>query len=186
MRFLALIAPIVLAAAAPVAAQQWVPVPAQSSISFSPEWNGAKVDGRFPRFSANIRFDPAKLAEARVDATIDLAAATTPDKTVNGSLPGSDWFDVKKSPTARVQLTSFTAAGKPGAYVGKGTLTMRGLTLPITLPFTLVINGNTATMAGGTVLDRRAFKIGMDSDPGATWVGFKVPVAVKIVAIKGG
>lgn len=184
MRFIALIAPIALAAAAPVAAQPWAVVPAQSSISFSPEWNGAKVDGRFPRFTANIRFDPAKLAEARVDATIDLAAATTPDKTVNGSLPGNDWFDVKKTPTARVQLTSFAPGGKPGTYVGKGTLSMRGVAVPISLPFTLAIEGNRATMAGATVLDRRLFKIGMESDPGASWVGFKVPVAVKIVAVK--
>ncbi len=181
MRTLALIA---LLAAAPVAATQWNVVPAQSSITFSPDWNGTKVDGRFPKFTASIRFDPAKLAEARVDATIDLTAATTSDKTVNGSLPGADWFDVKKFPTARVQLTSFAPGGKPGTYVGKGTLVMRGLSLPISLPFTLAINGNSATMAGATVLDRRSFKIGMDSDPGATWVGFKVPVAVKITAVK--
>lgn len=174
----------VLLAAMPAAAAQWNVVPAQSSISFSPDWNGEKIDGRFPKFTASIRFDPAKLAEARVDATIDLAAATTSDKTVNGSLPGIDWFDVKKSPTARVQLTSFAPGGKAGTYVGKGTLTMRGLALPISMPFTLSINGNTATMAGATVLDRRSFKIGMESDPGATWVGFKVPIAVKITAVK--
>jgi polyisoprenoid-binding protein YceI len=172
-----------IAIAAPAAATDWSVVPAQSSLTFSAKWNGADVEGRFPKFTAAIKFDPAKLAEARVDAVIDLSAATTTDKTVNGSLPGSDWFDVKKAPTARFQAASFTQV-KPGQYLAKGTLTMRGLSLPVSLPFTLAINGNTAVMTGQTVIDRRSFKIGMDSDAEGAWVGFPVPVKIKITAVK--
>jgi polyisoprenoid-binding protein YceI len=172
-----------LAIAAPAAATNWAVVPAQSSLTFSAKWNGADLEGRFPKFTAAIKFDPAKLAEARVDAVIDLSAATTADKQVNGSLPGSDWFDVKKAPTARFQAASFTQV-KPGQYLAKGTLTMRGLSLPVSLPFTLAINGNTAVMTGQTVIDRRSFKIGMDSDAEGAWVGFPVPVKIKITAVK--
>lgn len=171
------------AIAAPAAASNWAVVPAQSSLTFSAKWNGEDVEGRFPKFTAAINFDPAKLAEARVDAVIDLSAATTADKQVNGSLPGSDWFDVKKAPTARFQATSFTQV-KPGQYLAKGTLTMRGLSVPVNLPFTLAINGNTAVMTGQTVLDRRSFKIGMESDAEGAWVGFPVPVKVKITAVR--
>lgn len=171
--------------AAPAAASSWTVVPAQSSLGFTADWNGAKVTGRFPRFTASIRFDPAKPAEARVDAVIDLAAATTDDKTVNGSLPGADWFDVKKSPTARFTAAGFTQV-KPGQYVAKGTLTLRGAQVPVTLPFTLAIKGNTAVMTGETVLDRRAFRIGLESDPSATWVGFRVPVKVRLTATRAG
>ncbi len=169
--------------AAPAAASGWAVVPAQSSLTFSSKWNGADIEGRFPRFSAAITFDPAKLAQARVDAVIDLSAATASDKTVNGSLPGSDWFDVKKAPAARFQATGFTQV-KPGQYVAKGTVTMRGLSVPVTLPFALAINGNTAVMSGQTVLDRRSFRIGMDSDAEGAWVGFPVPVKVKITAVR--
>jgi polyisoprenoid-binding protein YceI len=169
--------------AAPAAATQWTVVPAQSSLTFSADWNGEVVAGRFPKFAANIRFDPAKLAEARVDASIDLSAATTDDRTVNGSLPGSDWFDVKRNPQARLQLTSF-AQTKPGHYVGKGTLSMRGAAVPVSLPFTLAIKGNAAVMTGETSLDRRAFRIGLESDPAASWVGFRVPVKVRITATR--
>ncbi|MCG2841507.1 YceI family protein [Sandaracinobacter sp. RS1-74] len=169
--------------AAPAAASQWAVVPAQSAIGFTAEWNGQKVEGRFPKFAADIRFDPAKPGEAKVDATIDLAAATTPDRTVNGSLPGADWFDVKKTPTARFQSTSITQV-KPGQYLAKGTLTMRGVSVPVSLPFTLNITGDTAVMQGQTVLDRRSFRIGQDSDAAGTWVGFKVPVKVNIRATR--
>jgi polyisoprenoid-binding protein YceI len=174
---------LALALSVPAAASSWAVVPAQSSLGFAAKWNGADVDGRFPKFTASIVFDPAKLADARVDAIIDLSAATTNDKTVNGSLPGSDWFDVKKAPTARFQAASFTQV-KPGQYVAKGTLTMRGLSIPVSLPFTLAINGNTAVMTGQTVLDRRSFKIGMESDAEGAWVGFPVPVKVKITAVR--
>ncbi len=176
---------LLLLAAAPAAASQWTVVPAQSSLGFSADWNGQIVQGRFPRFAASIRFDPNKLAEARVDATIDLAAATTDDRTVNGSLPTADWFDVKRSPTARLQLTSF-APGKPGQYVARGTLSLRGAAVPVTLPFTLAMKGDRAVMTGEAVLDRRAFRIGLASDPSASWVGFRVPVKVRITATRAG
>ncbi len=178
-----LMAALALGLAAPAAASSWAVVPAQSSLGFSAKWNGDDVQGRFPKFSANIIFDPAKLAEARVDAVIDLSAATTDDKTVNGSLPGSDWFDVKKAGTARFQAASFTQV-KPGQYVARGTLTLRGVSVPVALPFTLAITGNTAVMTGQTTLDRRSFKIGMESDADGAWVGFPVPIKVKITAVR--
>lgn len=167
--------------AAPASASQWTVVPAQSSLTFESVWNGDTIVGRFPKFNASIRFDPAKLADAKVDAVIDLTAATTGDKTANGSLPGDDWFAVKKAPTARFTSTSITQT-KPGHYVAKGTLAMRGFVAPVTLPFTLAITGDTAVMAGETRLDRRSFKIGMDSDASGSWVAFPVSVKVKIVA----
>ncbi len=177
-------APVVLLlCAVPSAASQWAVVPAQSSITFTSEWSGQTVQGRFPKFSANIRFDPSKLSEARVDGVIDLSAATTNDRSVNGSLPGPDWFDVKSNPNARLQLTQI-AQLKPGQYVARGTLAMRGVSVPVTLPFTLAIKGETAVMTGKAMLDRRPFKIGMDSDATASWVAFGVPVTVRIVATR--
>lgn len=176
-------AALLLFLAAPAAASSWAMVPGQSSLGFTADWNGAKVEGRFPKYNAAIRFDPAKPAEARVDAIIDLAAATTNDKTVNASLPGTDWFDVKKFPTARFIAAGFTQV-KPGHYVTKGTLSMRGVQVPVTLPFTLAIKGNSAVMAGDVILDRRTLRIGLESDATATWVGFRVPVRVRLTATR--
>ena len=125
----------------------------------------------------------ARLAEAQVDVRIDLSAATTGDRTVNASLPGADWFDVKTTPTARFQSRSITQV-KPGQYVAKGTLTLRGVSVPVSLPFTLAIAGDTATMTGQTVLDRRPFRIGTESDASGDWVAFQVPVRVSLKATR--
>ncbi|QMW21464.1 YceI family protein [Sandaracinobacteroides saxicola] len=168
--------------ASPALASGWAMVPAQSSLGFSSEWNGAVVQGRFARFSTTISFDPAKLSAARVSAVIDLTSASTGDKTVNGSLPGEDWFAVAKAREARFVGTAIVAGARPGAYVARGTLTLRGVAVPVELPFTLSIAGDVATMAGTARLDRRSFRIGMESDAAGTWVAFPVPVTVRIVA----
>lgn len=172
----------VLLAAAPAAASQWAVVPAQSSIAFGADWNGQNVQGRFTRFNAAIRFDPKALKAAQVSAVIDLSSATTSDRTVNSSMTGDDWFAISRAREARFTATSFAPGRAPNTYVARGTLAMRGATVPVELPFTLAINGDVATMTGTTRLDRRAFKIGMESDAQGAWVGFAVPVTVRITA----
>lgn len=171
--------------AAPAGAATWTVDPAKSSIGFSSVWTGKTINGTFKAFSASIDFDPAKPAAGKVSAGIDLASAVTGDRTVDGALPGDDWFAVKAARQARFATTSIAATG-PGRYLAKGTLTIRGTSVPVALPFTLAIAGNVATMQGTAKLDRRAWKIGMASDATADWVEFAVPVTVRIVARRAG
>ncbi|MFQ3595053.1 MAG: YceI family protein [Sphingomonadaceae bacterium] len=180
-----LILAALLLLAAPAAASQWKMDPARSEIRFGSEWNGQAVEGRFAKFQTNIRFDPDDLASAAVSAVIDLASATTGDKTVNASLPGDDWFAVKAAPTARFATTSISATGD-GRYLARGTLELRGKKVPVELPFRLSIKGDEAVMEGTTRLDRRAFDIGMQSDARGSWVVFPVPVTVRVVARRAG
>lgn len=171
------------ALASPALAARWQIVPAQSSVGFTADWNGQKIAGRFARFTAAIDFDPAKPEAAKVSALIDLASVSTADRTVNGSLPGDDWFGFAKGASvARFTATRITRGRAPNSYVAAGTLAMRGRSVPVTLPFTLAVAGATATMTGATTLDRRAFAIGAQSDAAGTWVSFAVPVTIRIVA----
>ena len=48
----------------------------------------------------------------------------------------------------------------PGRYIASGTLQIKGTTLPVTLPFTLAITGDKASMHGTATVDRTAYKIG--------------------------
>lgn len=167
--------------AMPAFAAQWQVVPAESSIGFSSVWNNRTIEGRFERFQARIVFDPEDLAQAMADVTIDLTSATTGDRTVNSSLPGEDWFATRTSPTARFVTQTIVQTG-PGQYLARGTLTLRGRSVPVELPFRLSISGNQAVMQGQTRLDRRAFGIGMQSDAPGRWVAFPVPVTVRVTA----
>jgi len=55
--------------------------------------------------------------------------------------------------------------------------------VPVTLPFTLQIDGDTATMEGSITLDRRDFAIG-DSMNDETNLAFAVDVAVRLTATR--
>lgn len=179
----ALLLAAALASAAPALAARWQVVPAQSSVGFTADWNGQKISGRFQRFTAAIVFDPNKPEAAKVSAVIDLSSVATPDRTVNGSLPGEDWFAFAKGPAAaRFTATRIVRGKAPNSYVASGTLALRGRNVPVTLPFTLTVAGGTATMAGTATLDRRAFGIGVQSDASGNWVAFPVPVTIRLVA----
>ena len=176
----ALIGLALLATPLRAAVPQWSVEPGASAIAFTATWLGKPVRGVFKRWSADIAFDPAALAASKVSVSIDLTSAVSGDSTVDGALPESDWFAVKTSPTAR--FTSTAIAKTATGYVAHGTLTMRGRAVPVDLPFTLAIAGDRATMQGSAKLDRRSWKIGLESDATAEYVAFAVPVAIKVSA----
>ena len=63
-----------------------------------------------------------------------------------------------------------------------GVLTLRGVEKPVVLPFTLKIDGDTATMTGATTIDRRDFGIGTTSYGDEKTVAFAVAVDVALTA----
>ncbi len=177
----ALAAAVILLAASAATAAPWTVDPAQSRIGFTATWLGKPVEGSFKRWTAAIDFDPAKPAAAKIAVDIDLRAAATGDRTVDGALPGDDWFDTAKLATARFVATTVSQTG-PGAYMARGTLTVKGKAVPVTLPFTFKAAGKVATVAGSVTLDRRSFGLGLGSDATAEYVAFAVPVKLVVVA----
>ena len=175
-----LAAPAVAQAPAP-AAPAWTVDKAASRLGFRASMNKDAFDGRFTRWDARIAFDPANLKASRVVATIDLASAVTGDGARDESLPSSDWFDVRRHPRAVFTSRAITAAG-PGRYVATGDLTLRGVTRPVSLPFTLAITGDTAKMTGTTTLDRTAFGVGQGQWKSLDAVPAKVSVTVALTA----
>lgn len=184
MRAIALTAVLMLAVPAGAqtpAAPAWTVDKAASRLGFRAAMNGAAFQGSFGRWDARINFDPANLKSSKVTATVDVASARTGDGGRDEALPSSDWFDAKRHPRATFTTRSITAAG-PGKYVAAGDLTLRGVTRPVNLPFTLAITGNTAKMNGSVVLDRTAFGVGQGQWKTGSAVDTKVTVTVAITA----
>jgi len=145
--------------AAPASA--WTVDKAASKVSFSSSFDGDAFSGTFKRWDAAIRFDPANLAGSSVTATFDVASAATGEAERDKALPGPDWFNAKATPKATFTATSFKALGG-GKYTAAGNLTIRGVTKPLTLPFTLVITGDTAKMTSTVGINRLAFGVGQN------------------------
>ncbi|MFZ5671211.1 MAG: YceI family protein [Pseudomonadota bacterium] len=155
-----------LALAAAMAAPAWAaPAPAwtvdkaASRVTFSSSFDGGAFTGRFQRWDAAIRFDPANLAGSSVTASFDTASAVTGDATRDEALPEADWFAAARFPKATFKATAFRALGG-GRYQAIGDLTIRGVTKPLTLPFSLAITGDTARMTASIGLNRLAFGVG--------------------------
>lgn len=173
-----------LALAAPSFAQPaaWMVDKAKSSVGFGGTYQGSPFKGSFEKWDAVIRFDPADLAGSSAKVTFQTASATTGDSSKDSSLAEDDWLGPTKFPTASFTSDAITAEGS--GYVAKGTLTIKGKALPVTLPFTLSIAGNSATMKGTATVDRLAYGIGAEGDGSGTFVSKDIAITVEIVATK--
>ncbi|NEU14284.1 YceI family protein [Methylobacterium sp. BTF04] len=162
-------------------AADWTVDPAKSRIGFSGEQVGAPFSGRFERFEARISLDPAKPETGQATVLVDLASARTGDVQRDEALPQKDWFDVKTQAMARFESTRIAATG-PGAYEAVGTLTIRGQSRAVTLPFRLDLTGDAAHAVGHVDLVRTDFGIGQGPWASGQWVALKVGIDIDLVA----
>lgn len=184
MKFVtAVFAAALLAGAASAHAATWTVDTARSHLGFTGSQNGTPFKGSFGKFAGTIVLDPASPAAGHADITIDTASASTDDQQKNGAMAGSDWFSVAKFPQAHFVATSFKATGA-GAFEAEGTLTIRGMSRPLSLPFTLAITGDTAKADGKVQLIRTDYGVGQGTWATAQYVALEVSVDVAIVATK--
>lgn len=162
----------------------WTVDQAKSSLTFAVNVNGQTVVGKFKAFGALIAFDPADLAHSSAKITLPMDEAKTNEATRDAMLLKPDWFNILDFPQAVFQTTSFVAKGG-NKYEAAAKLTLKGISRDVTLPFTLDIAGNTASVKGETVLKRLDFGVGQGPDyTGETPVALKVKVMVNITATR--
>ncbi len=164
--------------------QAWIVDKAASRIRFKSAFSGMAFEGGFGRWDAQINFDPKNLAGSKATVSVDVASATTGDKDRDETLPSGDWFNAPKFPRATFVTTAIKSLGGD-RYQAQGNLTLKGVTKPVTLPFTLTIQGDTARMNGQATLNRSQFGVGQGQFAGADTVPYEVTVTVAVVAKRG-
>ena len=170
-------------AAVPAEPVRWV-VDRGSEIDFATEWSGSKIEGRFASFTGDIQFSPEALDRSRVRISIDLTSVATGDGQRDASLKGEEWFDAGKAGTAVFAASKFTHRGGEN-YVANGTLTLRGVSKPVSLPFRLQIDEDKARVRGVTTLDRTAFGVGQGEWAATEEIPAKVTIRVDLKARRG-
>jgi len=146
---------------------------AQSSLTYVFTQAGADNQGRFKSFT--VSFDPAA---GRLDVAIDMRSFDTGDQQRNGILGGKDFFDAAQYPQSRFTATRIekTATG----YQAMGSLTLRGVTRNVTVPFTwrtATVQGHpVGYLSGQMTLQRLAFGVGQGQWQSTEWVGNDVTV----------
>lgn len=170
------------------APSKWNVVQAKSTIAFRPKQLGEEFKGTFDVFGADVAFDPNDLKNSKAVITVPIANAHTgaPDRDEN--LKTAPWFDAVQFPDARFETTEFTKTGE-NAYTATGNVTIKGVTRPVTFPFTIAFSKtadgfDTATIDGSLTLDRSAFGIGTGQWADVSIIANDVPVDVHLYALR--
>jgi len=161
----------------------WTVDKAASRLTFRASVSGQSFDGVFKTWDAQIAFDPKNLRASHAAVTVNIPSVVTGDPARDQMLPTPDWFSVQKFPQASFVSTAITQTG-PGRYQAVGDLRIRGVVHPVTLPFTLSILKDVATMDGALTLDRRMFGIGQGQFASPDAVAANVSVMIKLSAKK--
>lgn len=167
-----------LAAAMPAFARDYVQGPG-STLTFASHYQGEVFTGHFSRFTTRLSFDPAKLADARLDVLIPLASASTANTDRDDTLQGPDFFNTSAFPQARYTASRFRHV-KGNEYAADGTLSLRGVRKPVTLTFTWTPGPN-PVLNGKAGVQRLDFGVG-----GGDWADLEiipnlVAVSTKVV-----
>ncbi len=163
---------------------EWKAVPDPHAITWTGTQGANAVSGGCTDFNADIVFDPADLATASVIVRIDTSTCRTGDAQKDAYLPQDVWFDVAGFPRAIFEARHFEHVSGDD-YIANGTLSLKGITKPVSLPFTLTISGDTAHVVGTTTLQRLVFGIGEGSQLSApTVAGPDVIVKIDLKATR--
>jgi len=152
--------------------------PASSTLGFSNTFQGESFNGHFGQWTAAISYDPANLASSKFDVEVTLASVKTGDDDRDSALPGADFFDVAKFPKAHFVTTGFRRSG--GKVIADGTLTLRGVSKPVSLEVTFKPQGSGATLDVAGTVKRLDFGVGTGDYADTSVIGGDVKVTAHL------
>lgn len=133
--------------------------PGKSTLSFVFHEMGVPITGHFKKFAAQLRFDPAKAANATAALDLDLASIDAGSDEANDEVVGPLWFNTKAFPQAHFVASGVRPLGG-NRYALSGKLTIKGHTQDIEAPFTFTPDAAGGAFDGAFALKRADFAIG--------------------------
>ena len=135
-KILGLLLAIVAIGGSALAADEFKIDPNHSSVNFAvTHMMVSTVNGRFNTFEGKILLDEKDITKSSVNVTIKTASINTDNSARDNDLRSAGFFDVEKFPEITFQSKSVEKKGND--YVAHGTLTIRGVSKDVDLPFEL-------------------------------------------------
>lgn len=149
------------------------------TISFYGEQMGARVEGRFRKFSTDVHFNPADLAHSHAKIFVDLNSIDLSSDESEDEIKGKKWFNVSMFPNAVFQSAVIKGLGND-RYMVEGQLTIKGITRFLSVPMQVKTGSGLQVAEGDIDLNRLDFKVGEGdwADPDA--VALTVHVHYKV------
>jgi polyisoprenoid-binding protein YceI len=148
------------------------------TLEFTATQADAKFTGAFRRFKVVLDFDPAQPAQGKLDVSVETASLDTQDGERDEILRGPEFFSTPQHAQARYHATRFERVGS--GWRANGELTIRGVTKPVPVTFTLVPTGAATVMKGSASLKRLEFGLGQGEWASTEWVGDAVDVSFEL------
>jgi polyisoprenoid-binding protein YceI len=131
----------------------------EGELLFEATWEGETVPGRFHDFEVNLDTGDSGIAGASLTVTVNLDSADMDDPDINEAIAGAEWFAVSEHPAATFTSESVESEPESG-YVAAGHLDLKGVRLPVSVPFQWSESDGRAQMRGELVIDRTRFNVG--------------------------
>ena len=154
--------------------------PDKSQIRFAFKQMGVALEGRFRRFDGQVAFDPKKPEATKAAFDVELASIDLGNADGETEAKRKPWLSVDAFPKATFTAGAVKSTG-PGRFEATGTLTIKGVSRPVTAPFTLAEAGGLRTVEGSFNLKRLAFRIGEGAWSDTDTVADEVTVRFKFV-----
>lgn len=157
----------------------------KSAVVITFKQMGVGVDAKFNKFTAQVDFDPAKLATSKATVEIDVASFDLGDAAYNAEVAKKTWFNAAQFPKASFVTSAIKAGATPGKYEATGKLSIKGKTIDVTVPVSYKADAAGQVFEGALPIKRLTFNIGegewKDTDVVAddVTIKFKVVTALK-------
>lgn len=171
----------VLLLSLPAHAASWVVDASKSRLGFTGLQGEDTFKGEFKRFTVTLDFDAAALDKSHIEVVIPIESITVEGKDRDEAIREKDWFDAVQFPEARFVSTHITRADA-NSFVAEGTLTIKGISKPVSLPFTMLTNNNETTAHTSLSLMRGDFALGTGEYASDAWIKPVVQVYAMVVA----
>src|SRR6185437_3499437 len=133
-----------------------------SSVTFQVKNLGINTTGTLGGLKANIEFNPANLASALIEASVDVNSINTDNSSRDDHLKSEDFFDAAHYPTITMRSVSFKHKSGNN-YIGQFNLTMKGKTKLIDIPFSCTEKNTNMEFKGVFKINRLDFGVGENS-----------------------
>jgi polyisoprenoid-binding protein YceI len=167
----------ILRAQAPTGVPVFKISPEDSTIKFNVKASVA-IEGHFDKWDAGMTFTSTDPTTGVLDIKIAADSVNTGSGMKDGKLRGKDFFDAKENPYITFHSTKVVQTG-PASFEVPGTFTIRGVSKPETLTFTVTGVGTGVGSINGTMaFDRKEF--GMNSGIPFIKIADRVEVTVDL------
>ncbi len=159
-----LAASLLLAAPAPAEQRCYLGDASSGELTFAGAVEDTGFTGRFGEFAVSYCLAGEAPEEHEIRVTVGLMSADSDNRDRDETLKGTEFFAVKRYPTAVWESTGVRRNGE--GYVADGELSLKGITAPQAIRYELTPEGEAIiargrfTMTGGTRIDRQRFDVG--------------------------